>query len=69
MGICLYLKAQSSLHAVFHPRAVFVAGKQPQPLKFQYKAADRRVGGLAEIFFQLLGRKFTVTVGREYKLP
>ena len=53
------------LHAVPVPRRL----EQSQLLEFKDKAAARRVGGVSEVLFQLLGGKLRVAVGRQDKLP
>ena len=53
------------LHAISVPRRF----EQAQLFKFQDKAADRRIGGVSEVLFQLLGGKFRVAVSRQDKLP
>ena len=52
------------LHAVPVPRRL----EQSQLLKFQDKAADRRVGGVPKALFQLLGGKLCVAVGHVLSL-
>ena len=47
------------LHAMPVPRRF----EQSQLFKFQDKAADRRVGGVPKVLFQLLGGKLCVAVG------
>ena len=53
------------LHAVPVPRRLAWS----QLLEFQDKAADRRVSGVSEVLFQLLGGKLRVAVSRQDKLP
>ena len=53
------------LHAVPVPRRLAWS----QLLEFQDKAADRRVSGVSEVLFQLLGGKLRVAVSQQDKLP
>ena len=45
------------------------SGQQTFPFKFQHKASDRRISGIAKILFQLPCGKFTRPICRERKLP
>ena len=53
------IHANGILHAISILRRL----DQSQLLKFQDKAADRRVGGVPKVLFQLLGGKLCVAVG------
>ena len=52
------------LHAIPVPRRF----EQSQLFKLQHKAADRRVGGVPKVLFQLLGGKLCVAVGHVLSL-
>ena len=48
---------------ILHTIPVLCRFEQSQFFKLQHKAADRRVSGVPEILFQLLGGKLCVAVG------
>lgn len=56
------------LDAIFYPASVFHTGQQSQRLKLHHKAADRCVGGVAEILLQLFGGKLVAAIGGSHKL-
>ena len=54
---------------VLHALPILRRFEQAQLFKFQDKAADRRVGSISEVLFQLLGGKLRIAVSRQDKLP
>ena len=48
---------------ILHAISVLRRFEKTQLFKFQDKAADRRVGGVPKVLFQLLGGKLCVAVG------
>ena len=54
---------------ILHTIPVLCRFEQSQFFKLQHKAADRRVSGVPEILFQLLGGKLRVAVSGQNKLP
>ena len=54
---------------ILHTIPVLCRFEQSQFFKLQHKAADRRVSGVPEVLFQLLGGKLRVAVSGQNKLP
>lgn len=54
---------------ILHTIPVLCRFEQSQFFKLQHKAADRRVSGVPEVLFQLLGGKLHVAVSGQNKLP
>ena len=54
---------------ILHAISVLRRFEKTQLFKFQDKAADRRVGGVPKVLFQLLGGKLHVAVSGQNKLP
>ena len=54
---------------ILHTIPVLCRFEQSQFFKLQHKAADRRVSGVPEVLFHLLGGKLRVAVSGQNKLP
>ena len=54
---------------ILHTIPVLCRFEQSQFFKLQHKAADRRVSGVPEVLFQLLGGELRVAVSGQNKLP